>query len=134
MLRRGNWNPASMLRLVLVMAVVCLAGCSPLWDYSPRSPIDEEADFVRTAATYKKLAIEHVSKLAVPGGIVDASISPLRKSHAVAFADWMACVEGQSQGDGQRRMYALFYRAQKVADIRAAVVIDRCDGETFEKL
>lgn len=135
MMGRGNWNPASMLRLVLAMAVVGLAGCSPIWDYSPRSPIDEEADFVRTAATYKKLAVAHLSKLSPPvGGLVDASISPLRKSHAVAFADWMACVQGQGQGDGRRHMYALFYREQKLADIRAAVVIDRCDGETFEKL
>lgn len=131
MVKWGNRNPASMLRLVSAMAVVCLAGCSPLWDYSPRSPIDEEADFVRTAATYKKLALERVSALAIPGGLTGTTISPLRKSHAVAFADWMACVQGQ--GEGQRRVYAIFYREQKVADLRAAVVIDRCDTETFEK-
>ena len=132
MLRWGNWNPASMLRLVLAIAVVSLAGCSPLWDYSPRSPIDEEADFVRTAATYKKLASERVSKLTFPGGLQGPTISPLRKSHAVAFADWMACVQGE--GEGQRRMYAIFYREQKITDLRMAVVIDRCDTETFEKL
>src|SRR5262245_27902604 len=102
MVKWGNRNPASMLRLVSAMAVVCLAGCSPLWDYSPRSPIDEEADFVRTAATYKKLALERVSALAIPGGLTGTTISPLRKSHAVAFADWMACVQGQ--GEGQRRV------------------------------
>ena len=129
----GNWNPASMLRLALVMAVVCLAGCSPLWDYSPRTPIEEEADFVRTVATYKKLASERIAKLSYSGGgLKRAAISPLRKSHTVAFADWMACVQGE--GEGERRMYAVFYREQKVADLRAAVIIDRCEGESFEKL
>jgi hypothetical protein len=44
----------------------------------------------------------------------------------------MACVQGD--GEGQRRMFAIFYREQKVADLRLAVVIDRCDGETFERL
>jgi len=124
------------MRLVLVMAVFCgvfsLAGCSPLWDYSPRSPVEEEADFVRTLSSYKQLAAERVSKLAYPGGLLAPAISPLRKSHTVAFADWMACVQGD--GEGQRRMFAIFYREQKVADLRLAVVIDRCDGETFERL
>jgi hypothetical protein len=120
------------MRLVGVIAVLCLAGCSPLWDYSARSPTDEEADFVRTVASYKKLAAERVSKLAYPGGLIAPTISPLRKSHSVAFADWMACVQGE--GEGQRRMFAIFYRDQKIADLRLAVVIDRCDGEPFEHL
>jgi hypothetical protein len=120
------------MRHMFVMAVVCLAGCSPLWDYSSRSPTDEEADFVRTVASYKKLAAERVSTLTYAGGLQSPSISPLRKSHSVAFADWMACVQGE--GEGQLRMLAIFYRDQKVSDFRLAVVIDRCEGEPFELL
>src|SRR5262249_1181655 len=97
-----------------------------------RSPTDEEADFVRTVSTYKKLAAQTVSTLAYAGGLQSPTISPLRKSHAVVFADWMACVQGE--GDGQHRRFAIFYRDQKIADLRLAVVIDRCDDEPFERL
>lgn len=120
------------MRLVLVIAVFCLAGCTPLWDYSTRSPTEEEADFVRTVANYKKLAAQGISGLTYPGGLLSPSISPLRKSHSVAFADWMACIQGE--GQGQHRMFAIFYRDQKIADLRLAVVIDRCDDEPFEHL
>src|SRR5262245_30397450 len=121
------------MRLALVIAVLSVAaGCTPLWDYSPRSAMEEEADYLRTRASYKQLASQHVSKLTLTGGLLDAAISPLRKSHTVAFADWMACIQGQN--DGHRRMFAIFYRDRKVTDLRAAVVIDACDLEPFEQL
>jgi hypothetical protein len=120
------------MRVALAVAVVCLAGCSPLWDYSSRSPTEEEADFARTRSSYKKLATARLSELKYAGGLRAPEISPLRKSHAVAFADWMACIQGE--GDGQRRVFAIFYRDGKVADLRLAVVIDGCDLEPFEKL
>jgi len=120
------------MRVVLAVAVISVAGCTPLWDYSPRTALEEEADYVRTLASYKKLASERVSTLTITGGLVAPTISPLRKAHTVAFADWMACIQGQ--GEGQRRMFAIFYRDRKVADLRTAVVIDGCDLESFEKL
>jgi len=120
------------MRVVLAVAVISVAGCTPLWDYSPRTALEEDADYVRTLASYKKLATERVSTLSITGGLVAPAISPLRKAHTVAFADWMACIQGQ--GDGQRRMFAIFYRDRKVADLRTAVVIDGCDFEPFEKL
>lgn len=120
------------MRGAFVIVAFFLAGCSPLWDYSPRTPIEEEADYVRTLSSYKKLAATRVSELKYSGGLVAPAISPLRKSHAVAFADWMACIQGE--GEGQRRMLAVFYRDVKVADFRAAVVIDGCDLEPFERL
>ena len=114
------------------IVAVCLAGCSPLWDYSPRSAIEEEADYVRTLSNYKQLATARLSELKYSGGLIAPTISPLRKSHAVAFADWMACIQGE--GEGHRRMFAIFYRDGKVADFRSAVVIDGCDEQTFERL
>jgi hypothetical protein len=120
------------MRLAPVIAVVCLAGCSPLWDYSPRSATEEEADYVRTRSSYKQLATARLSELKYSGGLVAPAISPLRKSHTVAFADWMACIQGD--GEGRRRTFAIFYRDRKVADLRLAVVIDGCDMEPFEQL
>ena len=120
------------MRVALAVAVFCLAGCSPLWEYSPRSAIEEESDYARTRSSYKQLATTRLGELKYSGGLRVPEISPLRKSHAVAFADWMACIQGE--GEGQRRMFAIFYRDGKVADIRLAVVIDGCDMEPFEKL
>lgn len=120
------------MRAAVGIFAVCLAGCSPLWDYSPRTPIEEEADYIRTRSSYKELASARLKDLKYPGGLTAPTISPLRKSHSVAFADWMACVQGE--GEGQRRMFAVFYRDGKVADLRHAVVIDGCEEEPFERL
>lgn len=120
------------MRWAFAIAVLCVAGCSPLWDYSPRSPLEEEADYARTVSSYKQLAAARLSELKYSGGLLSPTISALRKSHSVAFADWMACIQGE--GDGQRRMFAIFYRDRKVADFRLAVVIDACEQESFERL
>ena len=126
----GDGNSASM-RAALAIVVLCVAGCSPLWDYSPRSAIEEEADYVRTLSNYKQLATARLSELKYSGGLVAPTISPLRKSHTVAFADWMACIQGE--GEGHPRTFAIFYRDRKVADLRLAVVIEGCDMEPFER-
>lgn len=116
---------------VLALAGLTLAGCSALWDYSPRAPLEEEADYMRTLSAYKALATARLKDLKYSGGFAASAISPLRKSHSVAFADWMACVQGE--GEGQRRTYAIFFRERQVADLRQAVVIDGCEAEKFEK-
>jgi hypothetical protein len=115
----------------LALAGMALAGCSALWDYSPRAPLEEEADYMRTQSSYKQLALARLKELKYSGGFTASAISPLRKSHSVAFADWMACVRGE--GEGHRRTFAVFYRDRQVTDVRLAVVIDGCDGETFER-
>lgn len=120
------------MRAAMLIVAVCLAGCSPLWDYSPRSPSEDEADYLRTRASYKDLASARLKELTYSGGLQAPVISPLRKSHSVAFADWMACVQGD--GEGQRRTFAVFYRDRKIAEFRHAVVIDGCEAEPFERL
>src|SRR5262245_9581736 len=117
--------------VLLALAGVVLAGCAALWDYSPRAPLEEEADYMRTQSSYKQLATAQLKDLKYSGGFTSSSISPLRKSHSVAFADWMACVQGE--GEGHRRMFAIFFRERKVTDLRQAVIIDGCDAETFER-
>jgi hypothetical protein len=106
-----------------------IGGCASLWDYSPRRQAEDDADYQRTHSSYKQLALARVKQLSYPGGLAAPTISPLRKSHTVAFADWMACVQGEEAG--LRRTFAVFYRDRKIADFRHAVVIDGCEAEPY---
>jgi hypothetical protein len=123
---------AAIVITALLMIALSLGGCASLWDYSPRTAAEDDADFQRTRSSYKLLASARVKELRYPGGLVALTVSPLRKSHTVAFADWMACVRGEEAG--QRRIFAVFYRDRKIADFRHAVVIDGCDTEPYERL
>ena len=76
------------------LTALSLGGCASLWDYSPRTQAQDDADYQRTHSSYKQLASGRVKQLKYPGGLVAPTISPLRRSHTVAFADWMACVQG----------------------------------------
>jgi hypothetical protein len=114
------------------LIALSVGGCASLWDYSPRPPAEDDADYQRTRSSYKLLASAHVKQLKYPGGLVAPTISPLRKSHTVAFADWMACVQGEEAG--LRRTFAVFYRDRKIADFRHAVIIDGCEAEPYEGL
>jgi hypothetical protein len=124
------------MRAVIVTTIFLIAlsvgGCASLWDYSPRTQAQDDADYQRTHSSYKQLASGRVKQLKYPGGLVAPTISPLRKSHTVAFADWMACVQGEE--DGHRRTFAVFYRDRAIADFRHAVVIDGCEVEPYERL
>ena len=124
------------MRAVIVTTVFLIAlsagGCASLWDYSPRTQAQDDADYQRTHSSYKQLASGRVKQLKYSGGLVAPTISPLRKSHTVAFADWMACVRGEEEGN--RRTFAVFYRDRAIADFRHAVVIDGCDSEPYERL
>jgi hypothetical protein len=123
---------AAIVTTALLMIALSLGGCASLWDYSPRTPAEDDADYQRTRSSYKLLASTRVKELKYPGGLVALTVSPLRKSHTVAFADWMACVQGEEAG--RQRIFAVFYRDRKIADFRHAVVIDGCDAEPYERL
>jgi hypothetical protein len=115
-----------------LLLALSVGGCASLWDYSPRTPAEDDADYQRTRSSYRQLASTRVKELKYPGGLAAPTISPLRKSHTVAFADWMACVQGEEEG--HRRTFAVFYRDRKIADFRHAVVIDGCEAEPYERL
>jgi hypothetical protein len=93
------------MRAVIITTVFLIAlsvgGCASLWDYSPRTQAQDDADYQRTHSSYKQLASGRVKQLKYPGGLLASTISPLRKSHTVAFADWMACVQGEEEGTGE---------------------------------
>jgi hypothetical protein len=118
--------------VAVVLTAFSVSGCASLWDYSPRTQAEDDADFQRTQSSYKRLASTHLKDLKYAGGLTAPTISPLRKAHTVAFADWMACVQGEETGI--RRTFAVFYREGKIADFRHAVVIDRCEAERYERL
>src|SRR5262245_16900873 len=118
--------------VAVVLTAFSASGCASLWDYSPRTQAEDDADYQRTFSSYKRLASMHVKQLKYADGLTAPTISPLRKSHTVAFADWMACVQGEEAG--VRRTFAVFYREGKIADFRHAVVIDRCEAERYERL
>jgi hypothetical protein len=115
-----------------LIIALSLGGCASLWDYSPRTPAEDDADYQRTRSSYKQLASARVKELKYPGGLVALTVSPLRKAHTIAFADWMACVQGEEEG--HRRIFAVFYRDRKIADFRHSVVIDACEAERYERL
>jgi hypothetical protein len=115
-----------------LLLALSVGGCASLWDYSPRTPAEDDADYQRTRSSYRQLASTRVKELKYPGGLAAPTISPLRKSHTVAFADWMACVQGEEEG--HRRTFAVFYRDRKIADFRHAVVIDGCEAEPYARL
>jgi len=115
-----------------LLIALSVGGCASLWDYSPRTQAEDDADYQRTHSSYKQLASARVKQLKYPGGLAAPTISPLRKSHTVAFADWMACVQGEEAG--LRRTFAVFYRDRAIADFRHAVVIDGCEAEPYEGL
>jgi hypothetical protein len=117
---------------VAVLTAFSVSGCASLWDYSPRTPAQDDADYQSTRLSYKQLASARVKELKYSGGLAAPTISPLRKSHTVAFADWMACVRGEEAG--LRRTFAVFYRERKIVDFRHAVVIDNCEAEPYERL
>src|SRR5262245_42422554 len=118
--------------VAVVLTAFSASGCASLWDYSPRTQAEDDADYQRTYSSYKRLASARVKELKYAGGLTAPTISPLRKAHTVAFADWMACVQGDETG--LRRTFAVFYRDGKIADFRHAVVIDRCEAERYERL
>ena len=118
--------------MTALLIALSVGGCASLWDYSPRTAAEDDAGYQRTHSSYKQLALAHVKQLKYQGGLAAPTISPLRKSHAVAFADWMACVQGEEAG--HRRTFAVFYRDRKIADFRHAVVIDGCEAERYERL
>jgi hypothetical protein len=118
--------------MTALLIALSVGGCASLWDYSPRTAAEDDADYQSTRSSYKQLASTHVKQLKYAGGLAAPTISPLRKAHTVAFADWMACVQGEEAG--HRRTFAVFYRDRKIADFRHAVVIDGCEAERYERL
>jgi hypothetical protein len=72
---------------------------------------------------------EVFAKTVFVGGV---EISPLRREEHYFAADWSACVKAYL--DGRTRLFAVYFRDDKIVEMSGAVLIDKCKIETFEPL
>jgi hypothetical protein len=56
-------------------------------------------------------------------------VSPIRAAHPISPGDWLICM--RSSAPEQTRSYAIFFRGNVYFTVRLAVIIDRCDTETY---
>jgi hypothetical protein len=56
-------------------------------------------------------------------------VSPIRAAHPLAPGPWILCLK--SSAPDQPRRYAIFFDPEKFIHSRLAVVIDRCEQETY---
>ena len=54
------------MRAAILILATFTAGCASLWDYSPRTPLEDEADYQRTHSSYKQLATARVKERMPP--------------------------------------------------------------------
>src|SRR5215213_9403264 len=108
------------MRWFIVFLCLAQAGCSYSEAVLPISPNAPDA-----AALGK--AVESLSAQAkLPPPI---EVSSIRAAHPISPADWMVCVK--SSAPDQLRRYAVFMRNNEMVAFRLAVLIDRCEHETF---
>ena len=56
---------AAIVTTALLMIALSLGGCASLWDYSPRTPAEDDADYQRTRSSYKLLASARVKSSSI---------------------------------------------------------------------
>ena len=56
-------------------------------------------------------------------------VTPLRAAHAVSPGDWLMCLRSSDPADRSR--YAIYFTANKFVRSQLAVVVDRCDEESY---
>jgi hypothetical protein len=82
---------------------------------------------------YRKLVAEKLPdffpKTVYVGGV---EISPLRREEHFFAADWSACLKAYL--DGRTRLFAVYFRDDKIVEMGGAVQVDACRKETFEPL
>lgn len=103
-------------------AFLCLAqaGCSFSEAVLPIAP--SAPDAVALGKTIENVSAQ--AKLPPP-----IEVSSIRAAHPISPAEWMMCVK--SSAPDQLRRYAVFMRNNEMVAFRLAVLIDRCEHETF---
>jgi len=82
---------------------------------------------------YRKLVAEKIPDFfAKPVYVGGLEISPLRREEHYLAADWSACLKAYL--DGRTRLFAVYFRDDKIVEMSGAVQIDACKKETFEPL
>jgi len=87
----------------------------------------------RLATTYRRQTIEAAAKLKDFPPLAGAEISALRASRAPQPGQWMACLRTAPQAGAAPGTFAVFFD-DEAPEIRRAVLVDRCGGETYSAL
>jgi hypothetical protein len=111
------------MRLLKLLPCLVLGGCSSFLDDIPQKPdpapaISTSADDLRKAADQEKLA----RPLEAAGPIAANSIS---------VAPWIICLRSAANEQAQKRVYSVFFTDGKFSSIRASVIVDHCEAQTF---
>jgi hypothetical protein len=83
---------------------------------------------------YRKLVLEKLPTFFPGGGVElgEVRLSPLVETDVRAGADWIACLETDAKG--KPRLWALFFREDKLVHWRGALPPDRCERQSFSVL
>lgn len=110
-----------------MLLTTLLGGCSSILDWLPAEPDPEP-----TASEMAVLAgkIQPIfANLKLPGG---PQVSPVHKTEAVSIANWVICL--RNDAPGQMQYYAVFVKRADVVETRRAIVMDRCEEQSFTPL
>ena len=113
--------------LSLVLSVF-LGGCSYLLDtnWTPsQDPEPDSADVILLAEKIDKI----FPTLKLPGA---PEISRVRRTEAVSLANWIICLRNNVPENS--RTYAIYVKKNEIVDYRLAVLMDRCEQESFVPL
>jgi len=109
--------------MILSLALAA-AGCATV---GPRTGEPVPPQDYRKLVTDK--APDFFAKSVSVGGL---EISALRREEHYLAADWSACLKAYL--DGRTRLFAVYFRDDKIVEMSSAVQVDACKKETFEPL
>jgi hypothetical protein len=116
---------ASLSALATLLATACsVANLTTAVDTRPEP--EPEPDYRRIVAAGIKANLKEVTAFA------PLEISPIRRTTATQYGDWMVCVRGK-RNDGPA-YFGVFMREHKILNWGEAVIVDRCEAEAYEPL
>jgi hypothetical protein len=114
------------LRTLLLAAALSAIGCA--------AALAQPVEPAQGPKNYRKLVLDTLPTLFPGGGVElgEVRLSPLQETDIRAGADWIACLETDARG--KPRLWALFFRGDKLVHWRGALPPDRCEGQSFSVL
>ncbi len=125
--RRG-WHALRPLRTLGLLGSLLLGGCSA--GAVLESTVADEPD---GEPSYRQLIADGV-RGQLPGVAATGfmEVSALRRSLPVQPGDWVACLRRTDSGD--TAFFAIFIKSHKIDSVRRALLIDKCEDETYGPL
>jgi hypothetical protein len=106
-----------------------LGGCSIGSLLETPAPVEPAAE-----PEYQKLLAQGGAGLfpGMGGAAAVLEVSALRRSLPVQPGDWIACL--RRTAGAEMAFFAVFFRSHRIETVRRAVLVDRCEGETYRPL